>query len=71
MKAQNLRDLTIEELNEKHREYKEELFNLRFQNAIGQLQNTGRIRTVKKTIARVLTMVREKEMAGGQSAGRR
>lgn len=71
MKAQNLRDLTIEELNEKHREYKEELFNLRFQNAIGQLQNTGRIRTVKKTIARVLTVVREKEMAGGQSAGRR
>ncbi|MBL3539507.1 MULTISPECIES: 50S ribosomal protein L29 [Aminivibrio] len=71
MEAKNLRDLTIEELNEKHRQYKEELFNLRFQNAIGQLQNTGRIKAVKKTIARVLTVVREKQMAGEQSAGRR
>ncbi|MPL98998.1 50S ribosomal protein L29 [bioreactor metagenome] len=71
MEAKNLRDLTIEELNEKHRQYKEELFNLRFQNAIGQLQNTSRIKAVKKTIARVLTVVREKQMAGEQSAGRR
>lgn len=44
MKAVNLRDLTIDELNEKHRQYKEELFNLRFQNAIGQLKNTSRIK---------------------------
>ena len=71
MEAKNLRDLTIEELNEKLKQYKEELFNLRFQNAIGQLQNTGRIKAVKKTIARVLTVVREKQMAGEQSAGRR
>lgn len=71
MKAMNLRDLTLDELNEKHRQYKEELFNLRFQNAIGQLQNTSRIRAVRKTIARVLTVVREKQMAGEQSAGRR
>ncbi|MDD2453940.1 MAG: 50S ribosomal protein L29 [Synergistaceae bacterium] len=71
MDAKNLRDLTIDELNEKHRQYKEELFNLRFQNAIGQLQNTSRINAVKKTIARVLTVVREKQMAGEQSAGRR
>ncbi|MGI6784652.1 MAG: 50S ribosomal protein L29 [Aminivibrio sp.] len=71
MKAVNLRDLTIDELNEKHRQYKEELFNLRFQNAIGQLQNTSRIQAVRKTIARVLTVVREKQMAGEQSAGRR
>ena len=71
MKAVNLRDLTIDELNEKHRQYKEELFNLRFQNAIGQLQNTSRIKAVRKTIARVLTVVREKQMAGEQSAGRR
>jgi len=71
MDAKNLRDLTIDELNEKHRQYKEELFNLRFQNAIGQLQNTSRIKAVKKTIARVLTVVREKQMAGEQSAGRR
>jgi len=71
MDAKNLRDLTNDELNEKHRQYKEELFNLRFQNAIGQLQNTSRIKAVKKTIARVLTVVREKQMAGEQSAGRR
>lgn len=71
MEAREFRDLTIEELNEKHRLYKEELFNLRFQNAIGQLKNSSRINVVKKTIARVLTVVREKQMAGEQSAGRR
>ena len=71
MEARELKDLTIEELNEKHRQYKEELFNLRFQNAIGQLKNSSRINVVKKTIARVLTVVREKQMAGEQSAGRR
>ena len=71
MEARNLRDLTIDELNEKHRQFKEELFNLRFQNAIGQLKNSSRIHVVKKTIARVLTLVREKQMAGEQSAGRR
>ncbi|GAB1399760.1 50S ribosomal protein L29 [Aminivibrio sp.] len=71
MEAREFRDLTIEELNEKHRQYKEELFNLRFQNAIGQLKNSSRINVVKKTIARVLTVVREKQMAGEQSAGRR
>ncbi|NLB83589.1 MAG: 50S ribosomal protein L29 [Synergistaceae bacterium] len=71
MKARELNDLTIDELNEKHRQFKEELFNLRFQNAIGQLKNSSRIRIVKKTIARVLTVVREKQMAGEQSAGRR
>ncbi len=71
MDSKNLRDLTLDELNEKHRQYKEELFNLRFQNAIGQLKNTSRIKDVRKTIARVLTIVREKQMAGDQSAGRR
>ncbi|MDI9369909.1 MAG: 50S ribosomal protein L29 [Synergistaceae bacterium] len=71
MESKNLRDLTIDELNEKHRQYKEELFNLRFQNAIGQLKNTNRIKDVRKTIARVLTIVREKQMAGDLPAGRR
>ena len=66
-----LRELTDEELTERLRESKEELFNLRFQNAIGQLKNTSRIKDVRKTIARVLTIVREKQMAGDQSAGRR
>ena len=71
MESKNLRDLTLDELNEKHKQYKEELFNLRFQNAIGKLKNTSRIKDVRKTIARVLTIVREKQMAGDQSAGRR
>jgi large subunit ribosomal protein L29 len=57
-----MRDLTIQELNDKHRQYKEELFNLRFQHAIGQLGNSGRIKEVKRTIARVLTVMREKEL---------
>lgn len=61
MDVKDLRDLTLEELEEKHRLYKEELFNLRFQNAIGQLKNTSRIKEVKKTIARVLTVSREKQ----------
>jgi len=58
-----MRDLTIQELHDKHRQYKEELFNLRFQHAIGQLGNSGRIKEVKRTIARVLTVMREKELA--------
>lgn len=70
MDAKSLRDMTIEELQDKHRQYKEELFNLRFQNAIGQLKNTSRIGEVKKTIARVLTVVHEKEQGQGTS-GRR
>ena len=63
MEPKELRELTIEELREKHRQYKEELFNLRFQNAIGQLSNTSRIKEVRRTIARVLTVLQEKEIA--------
>ena len=70
MDPKELRDLSISELNAKHRQYKEELFNLRFQNAIGQLNNSGRIKDVKKTIARVLTVITEKEM-GIEHAGAR
>ncbi len=71
MDAKSLRDLTIEELLEKHRQFKEELFNLRFQNAVGQLKNTSRIGEVKKTIARVLTIVHEKEQGLVVNDGRR
>ena len=63
MKAKDFRDLTIEELSDKHRQFKEELFNLRFQSAIGQQGNHGRISEVKRTIARILTVKREKEVA--------
>lgn len=62
MKASKLRDLTQDELTRKVTELKEELFNLRFQLATGQLENPMRIREVKKTIARTQTIIREREL---------
>jgi len=59
MRAQGLRELGQAELVAKERELKEELFNLKFQLGIGQLENTSRIRTVKRDIARVATVLRE------------
>ena len=57
-----LRELTDEELKERVRESKEELFNLRFQMATGQLSNNRRLRTVRQEIARVYTVLREREL---------
>lgn len=57
-----LRELTDEELTERLRESKEELFNLRFQMATGQLNNNRRLRTVRQEIARVYTVLREREL---------
>jgi large subunit ribosomal protein L29 len=73
MDVTKLRELGLDELQEQYRKYKEELFNLRFQNAVGQLKNTSRIRDVRKTIARVLTIAGEKTraMKNENSAGRR
>lgn len=71
MDPKELRELSVAELKDKHKQYKEELFNLRFQNAIGQLNNTGRIKEVKKTIARVLTVITEKEMGIERTGARR
>lgn len=68
MNPKELRDLTVEELKEKHREYKKELYNLRFQHAIGQLSNTARITEVKRTIARILAIMREKETGRDRSS---
>ena len=62
MKAAELRDLSDEELRGKLRELQEELFNLRFQLATGQLENTARIREVRKSIARMKTVIREREI---------
>ncbi|MBQ5825298.1 MAG: 50S ribosomal protein L29 [Clostridia bacterium] len=59
MKAKELRELTEVELQEKLKNLKEELFHLRFQNAVNQLENPMRIKAVKKDIARVLTVLRE------------
>ncbi|MCR1808610.1 50S ribosomal protein L29 [Haploplasma modicum] len=60
MKAIELRKLTNQELEIRISELKEELFNLRFQLAVGQLENTARIKTVKRTIARMLTIIGER-----------
>ena len=62
MKAKELRDLTSEELMSKLNDFKSELFSLRFQLATGQLENTARIRQVRKTIARIKTVIREREL---------
>ncbi len=62
MKADELRNLSDAELNQKVREFKEELFNLRFQHATAQLDNPMRIREVKRIIARIKTVVREREL---------
>ena len=61
MKAKEIRDLTTSEIEEQIKSSKEELFNLRFQLATGQLEETARIRTVRKTIARLKTVARERE----------
>ncbi len=60
MKANDIRKLTTPELEARVTELKEELFNLRFQLAVGQLENTARIKTVKRTIAQMLTIMGER-----------
>jgi large subunit ribosomal protein L29 len=66
MKANELRNLTNAELEQKLDELKEELFNLRFQNATVQLDNPARIKEVKKSIARVKTILNERELGINQ-----
>lgn len=65
--AGELRELTAEELTDKLRQFKEELFNLRFQSATGQLANNRRLRLVRREIARIYTVLREREL--GLAAG--
>lgn len=62
MKPSEIRKLSTQQLNEKERELKTELFNLRFQLATGQLNNPQRIGECKKDIARVKTLLREREL---------
>ena len=63
MNAKEIRALSIDQLNETLKELKTELFNLRFQLAINQLENTNRITEVKRDIARVMTILQEKKDA--------
>jgi len=66
--AEELRPLSVEELETKLKEAKEELFNLRFQAATGQLESHGRLGAVRKEIARIYTIVRERELGIGGAA---
>lgn len=59
MKVKEIRELTTAEMLDKEKQLKEELFNLRFQLATGQLENTARIKEVRKSIARIKTVLRE------------
>jgi large subunit ribosomal protein L29 len=64
LKARELRDMTDEELAEKMAETRKELFNLRFQSATGALENSARLRSAKREIARILTVKTERERLG-------
>ncbi|MDO9535441.1 MAG: 50S ribosomal protein L29 [Bacillota bacterium] len=66
MKGSEVRELSDKELQEKIRELKDELFNLRFQMATGQMENTMRLKEVRKSIARVKTVMRERELAAAR-----
>ena len=68
MKATELRELTDAELNQKLKDLKAELFNLRFQHAINQLDNPMRLSAVKKDIAKVKTVLRENELKAMKAA---
>ena len=68
--AHELDEMSDVDLESKLREAKEELFNLRFQAATGQLESHGRLNTVKKDIARIYTVVRERVGAGNEFFGR-
>jgi large subunit ribosomal protein L29 len=67
MKAAELRELNDAELANRMREFREELFNLRFQNATGQLDNSTRVGEVRKDIARCETLLRQREIAAHEA----
>ena len=69
MKAKDIRSLTTDQMLEKEKQYKEELFNLRFQQATGQLENTARLNKVRKNIARIKTILSEKALEENQWKG--
>jgi large subunit ribosomal protein L29 len=65
MSVKEFRSLTELELNNKLNDFHQELFNLRFQKTTGQLKNTARVGEVRRQIARIHTVLRERELAGG------
>jgi large subunit ribosomal protein L29 len=69
MKAEDVRGLTLDQLDDQLIKLKKEQFNLRFQRASGQLENTARVRAVRRDIARLMTVAGQKR-AGGKPAGK-
>ena len=67
MKVKDIREFSATELEQKLAGLKDELFNLRFQHATGQLENPVRIREIKKTVARIKTIQRERELKESQA----
>ncbi len=62
MKTKDIKELTKEELLKRKKDLKEEMFNLRFQHSTGQLENTARMRVIKRDVARLETILRQKEL---------
>ena len=70
MKVNEIREMTTEEINKKILDIKEELFNLRFQQATGSLEKPSRIKVLRKTIARMKTIIKERDLNTGGSDGK-
>ena len=70
MTAQEMRHLTLDQLDDRLEKLKKEQFNLRFQAASGQLENTSRVRVVRRDIARLMTIARSKRAGGAKSASK-
>jgi large subunit ribosomal protein L29 len=70
MKADSMRDMSIDQIEDQVDKLKKEQFNLRFQRASGQLENTSRVRAVRRDIARLLTVARSKRADGAKRASK-
>jgi large subunit ribosomal protein L29 len=68
LKSSDIRDLPLDDIEQQLAETKQELFNLRFQNATGELDNYMRLKELRRDVARILTIIRERELAeqGGE-----
>jgi large subunit ribosomal protein L29 len=70
MKKNEMRNMSVDQIEDEVGKLKKEQFNLRFQRASGQLENTSRVRTVRRDIARLLTVARSKRAGGANSASK-
>ena len=70
MSAEAFRDMTLDQLDDQLQKLKKEQFNLRFQRASGQLENTSRVRAVRRDIARLMTVARAKRAGGAKRASK-